>query len=148
MTSLPRERWDEPHFVYRIWSRDDVILYVGMTNNLEKRMTDHRLHSKFCLDIDDVVITQHPDRTTAARVETDEIRRLRPRHNMMGRGPRLGWTACDYFEAIEHHAGGAEGGKFSDTLPRLVHEFKLRYPNVAAQTLSSLDIPAELRTAS
>lgn len=135
------------HYVYRLFDIDGMPLYVGMTLNVGNRVEQHRLEATFGGRIHRVEVTTHADLWTAAEVEREQIRALRPRHNIAGRGPRRDWSACDFYEVIEHHAAGAVR-EHSKTLPDLLHEFGLRFPDTAAATLPALGLALPERRAS
>lgn len=57
--------------IYRWYDADDVVLYGGITNNLERRLRQHRAKSwwvQWAVDVEQVG-DEYPDRQSAARAE-------------------------------------------------------------------------------
>jgi hypothetical protein len=138
-----------PAYVYRMYSADDVLLYVGMAYEVSVRENVHRYTTPWGDQIDRVEVTEYPTRSEAAAAESEAIRTERPRWNSKGRPGRKDWTACDYFEELERIS--LIDMEWYEPWQRrvrvLAREFYNRYPNVAEQTLPSLGITT-LRVAS
>lgn len=60
---------DTPHFVYELRNSDGVLLYVGITLNLGKRMSDHARAKQWWEHVADVRATLYPSREAAQQVE-------------------------------------------------------------------------------
>lgn len=136
-----------PAYVYRLYDADDVLLYVGCAYDVKVRVELHRYATYFGPRINRVEYVEYPDRATADVAELEAIQTLRPRWNSKGRPPRSEWTSCDYFEEIERISLMLMDGydNWEQRVHRLVTEFYMKYPNVAAQTLPILRLPFPLR---
>jgi len=124
---------DGREVVYRVFGPGGTCLYVGQSSRLSRRLETHRLQAPWAPAGARIRVTVHPSRVEARRVETAEIRRLRPRWNISGRPPRVDWTACDYLEVIEalpHTLNGSP--HLAGNRPhRLRRELSSRYPEIA-----------------
>lgn len=69
------------HYVYRIMDADDVVLYVGMTWDLNGRLEAHQ-GRPWAWRIRRVDVTRHAGRAAAMEVERAEIVRLLPLYNV------------------------------------------------------------------
>jgi hypothetical protein len=74
-----------PHFVYEAWDGDRP-LYVGMTNNLERRMREHQRNSAWAKHPHEIRSTEYPNREQAEYGERRRIAELLPPNN--ARKPR------------------------------------------------------------
>lgn len=72
---------DEPAAVYRFYSADDVLLYVGLTNDPDQRECMHRLYSPWYLRAARREVEWHPTRAAAAAAEKHTIRSEDPQFN-------------------------------------------------------------------
>lgn len=72
--------------VYRFYSADGELLYVGLTANLEGRLGKHRRRS-WWPDVARITTEEFPDRTTAQIAERSAIHHENPLHNLVR--PRL-----------------------------------------------------------
>ena len=139
----------KPAYVYRLFSDEDVLLYVGMAYDVSVRENVHRYSTPWGDQISRVDVVKYATREEAAAAETEAIRTERPRWNSKGRPGRRDWTACDYFEELERISliGMEWYEPWQQRMRSLTREFYSRYPNVAEQTLPSLGITT-LRAAS
>ena len=80
--SLPPTLADRPHVVYIAW-RDDTPLYVGMTNDLDRRLRAHRVSStsEWTTGHTHVEFVDVVNRAAAERLERQVILDLRPINN-------------------------------------------------------------------
>lgn len=133
------EQTRQARHVYRCFS-GDLCLYVGTSINVASRLEVHRAQSHWAQDVTRVKCTVHRDFTEALRVEREEIRRLRPRWNIEGRGPRATWTECDFVEVID--AMRHRRTKYSPWRRPLIdvvrEQFAKRYPEIAEMALPHL----------
>jgi predicted GIY-YIG superfamily endonuclease len=83
-----------PHCVYRAYDQSGVLLYVGCTNNLRKRMWQHGGRAPWFRDMVRLTEEWHPDYDTARTHERRAIVRERPVHNVAYAGRR--WELCEY----------------------------------------------------
>lgn len=129
------EPWDGRTVVYRLFAADGRPLYVGQSRTVQSRIYQH-MERGWWHEVERVRITIHPDVETARAAEADEIRRLRPAHNIYGRGPRNTWTAVDYIAVIPAMIARC-GESWSprsaaQTINRRIDEFARRFPVEAA----------------
>lgn len=73
------------HYVYRCFDADGSALYVGCTLDVRRRMAQHRRNKPWADLVDHVEVTTHAGRRAGFAVERDEIKRLAPIHNTLGR---------------------------------------------------------------
>lgn len=69
-----------PHFLYRQFDAGGVLLYVGVTRNVKKRMTEHG-SSHWKGRIHRVEVEEHPNREKALYAEKMAIMKERPEFN-------------------------------------------------------------------
>lgn len=74
-----------PCYLYRLYATDGSLLYVGITSNLTRRMSDHRLRQPWWHEVAHTNTTCLPDRTVALRAESRAIRDEDPRYNLAGK---------------------------------------------------------------
>lgn len=79
--AVPRKR---PFAVYRGFSKEGVLLYVGMTQQFHTRMRQHEISSPWWQHLQDMEIDWFGDRTSAARAERLAIRNEAPAYNSLG----------------------------------------------------------------
>ena len=68
--------------VYRIYDQEGGLLYVGMTNDFDMRMYQHRRDSRWFPLAHDYRLTTYPTRRLAARAEWQAIRTEEPMFNL------------------------------------------------------------------
>jgi predicted GIY-YIG superfamily endonuclease len=66
------------------------LLYVGITDNLERRWKDHAKDKAWWPEVAARSIQWLPSRSHALAAEADAIRTERPRHNIQHNGPSDG----------------------------------------------------------
>lgn len=69
--------------VYEFWSGDQP-LYVGVTNNFQRRMGEHRGYGYCLRGATSIRLSFFDDRARAEAYEEQRIRELRPRNNIRG----------------------------------------------------------------
>lgn len=88
----PTYKSTRPHFVYRIFDKDDQLLYIGCTNDVEGRISMHMQIStplaaswEIARRIDRYTSEEYPNETTAHDAErkaiTEEAPLLNRQHN-------------------------------------------------------------------
>lgn len=85
-----------PHVVYRCYSVQDVLLYVGATHNLKNRLRQHRQAHRASLGstpawlplVARITFEEFPDGEAASAAEVATIRAERPVFNISGSGKR------------------------------------------------------------
>lgn len=80
--------------VYRLFNADDRLLYVGVTNKIGYRLTQHSRDKAWWQDVQRITVERHADRHSALLAETEAIRTERPMHNIANGGTRypIKWT--------------------------------------------------------
>ena len=96
-----------PHVVYYVYDREDRLLYIGCTHNLQSRMAVHRAYgnpspASFAIMLHGhrVESVQHPDYATAAAAEKAETIRLAPYFNRQNNPTRFRRDGKDYVEVL------------------------------------------------
>lgn len=72
---------DIPTAVYRLFDADGVLLYVGMTNDLSRRMADHARDREWWPKVHRKTAAWYPSRERAAVAELIAIEKEAPLHN-------------------------------------------------------------------
>ena len=67
--------------LYRLYDDNDVLLYVGATNNPAVRWAKHAADKPWWGDVSRQEITWHPDRPAALKAEKEAIRKEQPKYN-------------------------------------------------------------------
>lgn len=80
--------------LYRIWNVDHALLYVGITDDLEARLGEHRDEKPWWGEVDQVSTEEFRSRRYALEAETRAIYWEQPRYNVLG-SPRYSadWEA-------------------------------------------------------
>ena len=72
-----------PHVLYRFYSAENELLYVGITVNAPARFAQHRAEKPWWLSVARIELEQHPDRDTVLAAERAAIIAERPLHNVV-----------------------------------------------------------------
>lgn len=80
--------------LYRMWNADHALLYVGITDDLDARMEEHRSDKPWWTEVDQVSTEELPSRRRALEAESRAIFWEQPRYNILG-SPRYSadWEA-------------------------------------------------------
>jgi len=70
-----------PHALYRFYDRTDVLLYVGITADLPKRMKNHQKEKPWWLQISTIKIEPYETRSEVFEAEAEAIRTENPLYN-------------------------------------------------------------------
>ncbi len=70
-------------YVYQAYGLDDLLLYVGVADNLYRRLGAHCATSPWYHKVQRITWQQFADREDAERAERETIRRLRPKYNVV-----------------------------------------------------------------
>jgi len=65
---------------YSLWA-GDTCLYVGATEHIGSRLTNHSNDKPWWPEVDRIAVTHHESIEAARRAEADDLIRLAPRHN-------------------------------------------------------------------
>ena len=85
----PAEFGDEtPTALYRFYAADGALLYIGITDTLKRRVTEHSLDKKWWPEVARKTVEWHPGREDAAVAELAAIKSEKPKHNIQGRSER------------------------------------------------------------
>lgn len=69
-------------WVYALLSADNRWLYIGVTNDPQRRVNEHRKSKPWWPEVDRVGLMQLPDRLSACAMEAYAIEVFRPLHNV------------------------------------------------------------------
>lgn len=84
-------------FVYQGWSADGDLLYVGVTDNIYRRLADHdRSNAEWLHEATRVTCEQYASREDALRVESSLIRSAQPKYNRAENWRRLAAAAMGH----------------------------------------------------
>lgn len=92
------------HALYRLFSADGVLLYVGITNNAARRFAEHAQAHGWWPEVADCKVEFYSDRLSLLDAEATVIRKEKPRHNVKhnqdrpapaAAGPRIKRTDLD-----------------------------------------------------
>jgi predicted GIY-YIG superfamily endonuclease len=72
----------EQHVLYRFFDQSDRLLYVGITNNLWRRIGSHSEVQPWWSDVTSATMEHYPNRETLAEAERLAIKSERPKHNV------------------------------------------------------------------
>lgn len=75
---------NRPCSVYRHYSKDGTLLYVGSTFTSLIRLRRHRYTSKWFFEISRIEIKHYPCKEWALRAEMDAIKNEKPKYNITG----------------------------------------------------------------
>jgi len=80
--------------LYRLWNDRHALLYVGITNDVNARMEEHRADKPWWVEVDQVSTEEFSGRRYALEAETRAIYWEQPRYNVLG-SPRYSadWEA-------------------------------------------------------
>lgn len=96
--------------LYRLWNQSHVLLYVGVTDNLERRLEQHAAEKDWYPEVASVSTEELPTMRLALESEARAIFWEQPRFNILG-SPRY---SADW-EARYHALEDAEGARRSLT---------------------------------
>lgn len=118
-----------PTLVYRLYDRDDSLLYVGITVDHVARFRQHRnWHIDWWPAVDHVIFEEHPNRAEAAYAEMVAMILERPRKNVVGNYARPqsyasgGWLYAVLEEEEQEFGVAAEDVPRYRRLRCLAHE--------------------------
>jgi predicted GIY-YIG superfamily endonuclease len=122
---------------YRVYDRDDRLIYVGATRDLGARLDQHA-HRWWASQATRVKAKVYPTIADARTEERRAIRTERPRWNIVGRcNRRLNWSAEDYADYVlaRSMGGNIQTSWTAQHLARVTAEYRARFgadlPNVA-----------------
>lgn len=89
-------------FVYKYFDKDDYIIYIGSTNDIDNRHKWHRTNSKWYPLAKRVRIDEYKNLKDAREAETEAIARFHPLFNekLKGKKPH-GWNGADDYPNTE-----------------------------------------------
>ena len=78
--------------LYRAYDADDRLLYIGITDDVYRRLDKHAVHSPWAVHATKITLERHPDRETAtaaerSAIDNEDLVFNRDRRSN-GRGPR------------------------------------------------------------
>jgi predicted GIY-YIG superfamily endonuclease len=76
--------FDRPHVLYRIFDKNDQLLYIGITSARKMRFQAHARIQPWWWRARTFTQESYSDRDSAARAEWDAIRREVPIYNVIG----------------------------------------------------------------
>lgn len=100
-----------PHYLYRCYDADGLLLYIGCTGNPRRRMEHHRAGRRtqaskllaLFMDRCEIDGDPHLDRDAALRAEWSAIHAEQPLFNTQGRGKPMWLIRFDLREYLRDH---------------------------------------------
>lgn len=92
--------WSKRPVVYRIYSREDELLYIGSTIDLDKRIPVHAGTQWWWGAFHRIAIQVFPTITAARAVEAQAIGSEDPRYNVLLRKPQDQWIETNYVDIL------------------------------------------------
>ena len=77
-----------PSALYRLYARDGALLYVGVTEDLKTRFSQHAANKSWWKDVARKTVAWYPNRVAAEAAEDMAVRIESPRHNVLGTSAR------------------------------------------------------------
>lgn len=74
---------NDTHVLYRMFDRDDVLLYVGITNNPKTRFRSHAISQDWWGQVANITVKTFPTRGQLVAAETKAIHEENPIHNKL-----------------------------------------------------------------
>lgn len=74
-------------YLYEAFCKYQGLLYVGITNDFQRRIRQHRATKDWWPEVDCVPVSEFTDRFSARRAELATIRHDHPSHNVDGARP-------------------------------------------------------------
>jgi len=74
---------ERTHILYRCFNRKKLLLYVGITNDPEQRLKDHRMHKPWWQHVDHITLQTMPNRKALIDAEAVAIREEHPKFNIL-----------------------------------------------------------------
>lgn len=76
-----------PTFVYRLFDDEGVLLYVGVSQDVQRRLRQHAAVQPWWPQVHHYSTIKYQTRREAQRAEGSAIRDEKPQHNVAQRGP-------------------------------------------------------------
>lgn len=88
-------RTSEPHALYRFYGAGGTLLYIGITNSLPRRLTQHNDKKPWWLGVSTVKVEHYPSREAVLEAEKRAIIAERPLYNEKHNKDGLGWALVE-----------------------------------------------------
>jgi GIY-YIG catalytic domain. len=72
---------DEPHALYRFYGAGGTLLYIGITNEIPRRLKDHSRNKPWWLGVTNIKVEHYPNRQSVLEAERRAIIAERPLYN-------------------------------------------------------------------
>ena len=140
MTIPAMEIGDEtPTALYRLFDASGALLYVGISDNLRTRFTDHAATKPWWPQVKRKTVQWHLAREAAAAAEKAAIRDENPAYNLAGMEPALRQRMAADFPAATLPAWSAsEAAKILDLACRLLARGDISHTHARLRTLNAL----------
>lgn len=86
---------EKPASIYRCFSVDGELLYIGCSANVKLRIVQHRSSSAWFGDVTEITTVDYPTKHEALKAEAAAIMAEQPRHNV-----RHNHAATDFAEVV------------------------------------------------
>lgn len=102
--------WDSREtFLYRLYSKEGRLIYIGISNAWHHRMQEHRRSQPWWDEVEHVFTISFPDRRSALVAEEAAIKSERPAYNIVHTSSSEWWSApnwtCDACACPAHLMG-------------------------------------------
>jgi len=89
------------HCIYRLWTNEGELLYIGLSCSMHYRIESHRLSTSWFREVAVITIEHLPTRYEARLAEKEAIKRENPRHNIIANNNRGNGTRTEKREGLE-----------------------------------------------
>lgn len=98
---------DEPHALYRFFGAGGTLLYIGITNEIPRRLKQHSGDKPWWLGVSSITVEHYPSREAVLEAERRAIITEKPlyndQHNRAGRWPKVETTVETVVKTVEVH---------------------------------------------
>jgi hypothetical protein len=82
---------DEPHALYRFYGAGGTLLYIGITNEIPRRLKEHNGDKPWWLGVANITVEHYPSRKSVLEAERRAIIAERPLYNDVYNRPGRDW---------------------------------------------------------
>ncbi|MCR5021976.1 GIY-YIG nuclease family protein [Ruminococcus sp.] len=76
--------YDRSPYIYLFYDKNNIVIYIGHTQNIAKRMSKHIEESPFWKEVSYIMCAETPDLNSLADYERYYIQKYKPKYNKKG----------------------------------------------------------------